>query len=146
MRFSSCILLLTILKWLSVTDRFYKIYLDKQLALPKIGAVKVKVHRQAPNQKPLKTTIVRTAAGEYYVSFLYVCPERNSHIFLPITQELTLGLDFSVPKFYVDSDGNSPDHPHFQEEALPQIKLMRAAMSRKQKGSANYEKLHRRLP
>ena len=116
-----------------------------RLALPKIGAVKVKVHRQAPNQKPLKTTIVRTAAGEYYVSFLYVCPERNNHIFLPITQELTLGLDFSVPKFYVDSDGNSPDHPHFQEEALPQIKRMRAAMSRKQKGSANYEKLRRKL-
>lgn len=116
-----------------------------RLALPKIGAVKVKVHRQAPNQKPLKTTIVRTAAGEYYVSFLYVSPERNSHIFLPITQELTLGLDFSVPKFYVDSDGNSPDHPHFQEEALPQIKRMRAAMSRKQKGSASYEKLRRKL-
>lgn len=116
-----------------------------RLYLPAVGGVKVKFHRPTPQSKLIKTTITRTASGEYYVSFLYIQTMKRAHSFLPITEDSTLGLDFSVPKFYVDSNGKSPSYPRFTEEAQGAIARASAVLRRRKKGSKRYEKQRRKL-
>lgn len=82
------------------------------LKLPKMGLVRVKFHRQIPEGYRIKSvTFSQEPSGKYYVSILTEyetdIPERT----LDTTK--ALGLDYSSPHFYVDSQGVEADMPHF---------------------------------
>lgn len=72
----------------------------KTIKLPKIGFVKVKLHRQ-PLGEIKSVTVTKETTGKYYVSILSVVehkpyPKINSCV----------GLDLGLKDFYVDSFGN----------------------------------------
>lgn len=114
-----------------------------RLILPRVGAVRLVKHRLPPAGDILRATIIRTASGRYYAALLY--SQNTRRPFIPISDERTIGLDFSVPKFYVDSCGNSPDHPRFYEQEETHIEAIRRKMRRMTYGSNNYKKERRKL-
>lgn len=118
---------------------------ERCVRLPKLGEVKARIHRRAPEDWKLKSaTVSQDARGDYYCSVLY---EYENHA---VKQELNpdkvLGLDFKITGLYVDSNGDCCDMPRYYKESLNKLvreqrKLSRKTGSRKgEKKSRNYLK------
>lgn len=115
---------------------------DHAIRLPKIGAVKAKIHR-CPNESwTLKSaTISQDKDGRFYVSVLF---EFEDSI-VSITPIKAIGLDYKSDGLYMDSDGNiGSNHKYFRES---QKKLAKAQRKLKHKnvGSKNYKKQQLRV-
>lgn len=116
----------------------------KAIRLPKIGLVRVVQHRQMPETHTIKScTITLTPSGKYYVSILteYVWerPEPT------LDTSRAIGLDYSSPHFYVDSQGVEADYPRFYREAEKRLAFEQRKLSRMKKGSSNYAKQKRKV-
>lgn len=113
------------------------------LRLPKVGYVRISMHREVPSEYILKSvTVSKDRDGKYYASLLYkyeadenVKKDEVSHI----------GLDYKSDGLYVDSTGQCADMPHYYRQAEKKLRRMHRQLSRKKKGSNNKEKAKARL-
>ena len=114
------------------------------LKLPKMGLVRVKFHRQIPEGCRIKSvTFSQEPSGKYYVSIL---TEYEADILeRTLDTDKALGLDYSSPHFYVDSQGVEADMPHFYRQAERRLAREQRKLSKMVKGSANYQKQKRRI-
>ena len=108
-----------------------------KIRLPKLGAVKIRQHRQIPEEWILKSaTVKQNPSGKYFVSILFEyenqVPEKEV--------KKTAGLDFSMPKLFVSSEGYSCEYPRFYRKAEEQLARQQRKLSKMEKGSANYRK------
>lgn len=107
------------------------------LTLPKVGKIKVKQHRNIPLGYKLKSvTVSQAPSGKYYASILF---EYESQV-QQIKPKTFLGLDFSMPELYKDSNGNEPKFPHYYRQAEKRLKREQRKLSLMQRGSKNREK------
>ena len=111
----------------------------KRLHLSKIGEFPIKLHRRIKGQ--VKGVIIkRTKSGKWYAIF-QVEEEPEP---LPETGKV-VGIDLGVKHFAVDSGGNAFENPLFLEKSLERIKKIQRQLSKKQKGSKNWEKARVKL-
>ena len=134
------------------TAQSYKTYSQKGLItilngkvkLPKVGWVKLKLHRQ-PKGVIKSATISKTATGKYFVSIL--CEEK----ILPLPKtDSNLGIDLGLENFAILSTGEKISNPKFltslsKKLAKEQKVLSRRGLLAKKKGvklseSSNYQK------
>ena len=118
--------------------------LDGKVKLPKIGWVKLKLHRQ-PKGMIKSATISKTATGKYFISIL--CEEEI--VFLPKTDS-NIGIDLGLESFAILSTGDKIENPKFltslsKKLAKEQKVLSRRGLLAKKKGvklseSSNYQK------
>lgn len=113
------------------------------IKLPKIGWVKIKKHRQPGAGWVLKSaTVSCTRSGKYFISMLYEF-EKDIQPVVP-TKETSLGLDYSSHDFYVDSNGDVANYPHFYRQSEEKLAKEQRKLSRMKVGSRNYnEQLHK---
>lgn len=114
------------------------------LKLPKIGLVKITLHRQ-PQGIIKSVTISRSASGKYHVSIL--CDTTIEK--LPRTNS-SIGIDLGITDFAIFSDGQKMDNHRFTKEmadklAREQRKLSKRAETAKKNGiklfdAKNYQK------
>lgn len=110
-----------------------------RIRIKKIGWIKIKQHREMPKGSRIKAaTISRSASGKYYVSILTEC-EREQPC-EKLNKDRAVGLDYSSPHFYVDSQGVVADMPHFFREAEDKLAREQRKLSKMFCGSKNYEK------
>ena len=87
-------------------------------------------------------TISKNPSGEYYASLLFELPSFYANQ-KPISENQSIGLDWSPQDFYIDSECHSAKdygyEPQKQKHHKQLAKLQRR-LARKTKGSANYEK------
>ena len=92
-------------------------------------------------------TISKNSCGEYWVSLLFELPNFNANQKL-ISENQSIGLDWSPQDFYIDSECHSGKdygyEPQKQKHHKQLTKLQRR-LTRKTKGSANYEKARIKL-
>ena len=118
--------------------------LDGKVKLPKVGWVKLKLHRQ-PKGVIKSATISKTATGKYFISIL--CEEEI--VPLPKTDS-SLGIDLGLENFAILSTGDKISNPRFltslsKKLAREQKVLSRRGLLAKKKGiklseSSNYQK------
>ena len=115
--------------------------LDKgHIKLPKLKTVKAKIHRDLPENARIKrATITRTPSGKYFVSFTIEF-ESSNEVNVSSSKTGFLGLDYSSPHMYVDSNGNKADMPHYYRNTLEKLAYEQKILSKKEKGSKRYEK------
>jgi len=114
---------------------------DGYIKLPKLKSmVKVKQHRQF-HGKIKSCTISKTPTNKYYVSILVEEEEIKP---LPKTDK-KVGIDLGIKDFAVTSDGEVFENPKWLRKSEQRIKFLQRSLSRKQKGSKNYEKIRLRL-
>ena len=104
--------------------------------LPKLGKVKCKVSR-AVQGRILSATISRSASGKYYVALC--CRLDQDLPKLPPTGGV-IGLDLGIKSFAVSSDGVEYPNPKYLRQSEKKLKRLQKRLSRKTKGSANWEK------
>ena len=110
---------------------------NNYIKLPKIGKVKIILHRQLPDDSRIvSATISCNSCEEYYVS---LCIEYGLNIpEIQLDKSKALGLDFSLPSFYVDSQGIACDYPKFYRNAQDKLAKEQRKLSKMQKDSNNY--------
>ena len=118
--------------------------LDGKVKLPKVGWVKVKLHRQVKGVIK-SATISKTTTGKYFISIL--CEEEMNP--LPKTDS-SLGIDLGLENFAILSTGEKIENPRClvslsKKLAKEQKVLSRRGLLAKKKGvklseSANYQK------
>ena len=118
--------------------------LDGKVRLPKIGWVKVKVHRQ-PKGLIKSATISKTATGKYFISIL--CEEEI--LPLPKTNS-NLGVDLGLENFAILSSGKKIGNPRFltslskklvrEQKVLSRRTLLAKKKGRKLSECRNYQK------
>lgn len=107
--------------------------------LPRVGWVRIKQHRTIPETHKIKScTISLAPTGKYFISIL------TEYEFEPpivtLSKDRALGLDYSSPHFYVDSQGVQADMPHFFREAEDRLAREQRRLSKMERGSNNHGK------
>ncbi|MBR0417464.1 MAG: transposase, partial [Firmicutes bacterium] len=118
----------------------------KKIRLPKVGEVRIKLHRQIPEDYIIKSvTVSREPSGKYYVSILTEYEASETLVLVSLDEEKSIGLDYSSPSFYVDSNGYIASMPHFYREAEKKLAKEQRKLSHMVKGSSNYNKQRRKV-
>ena len=106
-----------------------------KIKLPKLGLVKIKQHRAVPSDRTLKSvTVKQMPSGKYFVSILF---EYESQV-REKEAEKVIGLDYSMPKLYVSSEGGSAEYPHHCRRTEERLAKEQRALARMKRGSKNY--------
>lgn len=110
-----------------------------KIHLPKLGFVKAKISRQIPDaHRIISATISQAPSGKYFVS---VGTEYEADVpCVELDRGNSLGLDYSSPHFYVDSNGYVADMPHFYREAERDLAREQRKLAKMTRGSNNYRK------
>ena len=112
------------------------------IKLPKLGFVKVNIHRPIKSGKLKNVTVSRDSLGDYYVSinieYDLVKPEL-------VKPKKILGLDYKSDGLYADSEGNIANNPKWYRKSQAKLRKLQKDLSRKQKNSFNYERNKKKI-
>jgi len=106
--------------------------------LPKIGKVKIKLHREIPGN--IKTVTVARRNGKYYACFTV----EVESVLLPKTGR-TVGIDVGVSAFVATSDGLLVQSPQTYRKAEKSLKTLQREVFRRKKGSNRRRKSVQKL-
>jgi putative transposase len=110
------------------------------LKLSKIGEIEVILHRPIPDGFTLKQATILHKADGWYVSLSL--EDDTVPAPLPVDEiKSSTGIDVGLEKFLTTSDGESISVPQFYRNGQAKLARQQRKLSRKQKGSKNYEKL-----
>ena len=127
-----------------------------KLRLPKAGYVKIRCHRDIPEDYVLKSvTVSMEPSGKYYAALLYEYPvsENQAGGKNMAARERAgtggtpdvLGIDFAMQGMAVFSDGSHAGYPMYYRKAQERISREQRKLSHCRKGSRNYGKQKRIL-
>lgn len=108
---------------------------NRYLKLPKLKSlIRIKLHR--PFSGVIKSvTISKTPTNKYYASILV---EENEQLFPKL--DTCVGIDVGLKEFAILSNGQRYENPKWFRQAEKRLRFLQKALSRKKRGSANYEK------
>ena len=114
------------------------------IVLPKLKWVRAKLHRKPLHWwKLVYATVSRSKSGKYYCSLLF---EYEVEKQMPrLSSERAIGINYSVPNFYVDGNGNSPEPPKYLKQSSEKLAELQRQLGRMQEGSKNYQQQLRRI-
>ena len=111
------------------------------LWLSKIGEIPIHLHRDIPENATIKQVAVkREPTGEWYATFGIDVDEATPE--KPQNPERVVGIDVGILKYAHDTDGYAIESPDFSEER-ERLERAQRDLSRKEHGSANWEKQRR---
>ena len=117
-------------------------FIEDDIQIPKLGRVKIKLHRRLPES--FKFTMVSVSrSGRYYcVSLLgeeeYL--DYGEYIKESLDPNNSIGLDFSLSHLFVDSNGNHLDMPTYYQDSLTKLAKEQRKLSHMKKDSSHYQK------
>jgi putative transposase len=101
--------------------------------------LRIRWSRRLPSD-PSSLVVTRDGAGRYFISFrVDIQAER-----LP-PSDRAVGIDLGISDAVVTSNGKKYGNPRFLNKGLDRLCRAQRRLSRKRKGSANYERQRRRL-
>jgi putative transposase len=115
------------------------------IQLPKIGKLKVVLHRPIPNGFKVKTAAIVKKADGYYLTLSLQdssVPEISPE--LP-TLDNTIGIDMGLKSFLVDDAGHEVVIPQHYRKSERRLKKIQRSLSRKKKGSNRRKKAIKRV-
>ncbi len=117
-------------------------FIKDDIQIPKLGRVKVKLHRHLPESFKFTMVSVSRKGKYYYVSLLgeeeYFDYAEN--IKDSLDPNNSIGLDFSLAHLFVDSDGNHLDMPTYYQDSLTKFAKEQRKLSHMKKDSSHYQK------
>ncbi len=117
---------------------------NNRITLPKIGKVKIVLHRPVPDGFKIKTAqVIKNADGYYLILTL----QDNSvpTISPDVNLDKSVGIDMGLKDFLITSDGESVPIPQFARKSEKRKKLLNKSVSRKKKGSSRRRKAVNKL-
>ncbi|KXS42141.1 MAG: transposase [Methanolobus sp. T82-4] len=134
--------------WMKIVlhrDFLDKKFIENELVTKEVNGELILDQKLNKEFKILKTlTVSRTSAGRYHASLLIDnhVPEPEPVVF---TEETTIGIDVGIKNFAALSSGEIIENPRYLQKSLDKLKKLQKAVSRKKKGSKNRRKAIARL-
>lgn len=118
-----------------------------KLKLPKLGKVRIRQHRQIPDDYRLKSvTVSREPSGKYYASLLYEYDlSENQAGKCSYGQTKILGIDYAMHGMALFSDRLAAVYPGYLRQAEEKLAREQRKLSHCEKGSRNYRKQKRKV-
>ena len=116
---------------------------NRYITVPKVGLLRYRDSYNFDDTNILKIyniTISKTTSGKYYAS---ISAEVNIHHLERTNQ--SVGIDLGLKDFVIFSSGEKVDNPRILKSLEVKYRRLAKAVSRKVKGSANYEKAKLKL-
>jgi putative transposase len=119
---------------------------NSKITLPKIGEVKIVLHRPIPEGFELKTAIVSKKADGWYIT-LSLEDKRVPDISVDIipSVENSMGIDVGLEKFLADSEGEFEGIPQFFRKSEEKLARLQKKASAAKKGSRARKLLFRKV-
>ncbi|MEH1777069.1 RNA-guided endonuclease InsQ/TnpB family protein [Nostoc sp.] len=118
----------------------------KFIKLPKIGKVKMILHRTLPDSFKIKTATITHKADGWYISLsLEDVTVPSFKTDLRPTPDNTVGIDMGLKSFLVTSDNQEVPIPQYYRKAEKRLKRLQRQLSRKKKGSNRRTKAVKRV-
>ncbi len=115
---------------------------SNHINLPKLGVVKIKLHRVIPSNWVIKgATVSRNSSGKFYVSIVF---EFENQI-TPKEINNLIGLDYSMSELYVSSNGETAEYPKYYRKSLKKLAVEQRKLSNCVYRSNNYYKQKRKV-
>ena len=99
------------------------------LKLPKVGKVKIKLHRKPKENGNITSVTISKENDKYYASILFRYEEEIDK--KKVNKDKVLGLDYSSNSLYVDSNNHKCDMPHYFRENQSKLRKAQRRLSRK---------------
>lgn len=100
----------------------------RMIRLPKVGEIRIRLHRTAPETYVLKSvTVSQEPSGKYYASVLY---EYENQVEEKNDSTKAIGLDFAMHGLYEDSNGNACEMPSFYRASERRLSRAQRKLSR----------------
>ena len=112
-----------------------KVIDNKHIQLPKLKSIKCKISKEIEG-KILSVTLNKFPSGKYYVSILVEKPDFEK---LEFTGSV-VGIDLGIRDFCITSDNQKFKNVHFLKSLEKKLIREQRRLSRKPRGSSNYEK------
>ena len=109
------------------------------IKLPKLKAVKAKLHRNFSGQIK-SVTVSQVPSGKYYVSILV----ETEHMELPHTNQ-TIGIDLGIKDLCITSDGKKYENPKTIRKYEKKLVKLQRQLAHKEKRSQNYCKVRKKI-
>ncbi len=105
--------------------------------LPKLGRVRINLHRPIPDGFVIKQVrVVKKAVGWFAV----VAIESDIELQAPVPHGHAIGVDVGLLSYMATSDGYTEPRPKFFKTAQRRLRVLQKRLSRKMKRGKNYEK------
>ncbi len=118
------------------------------LWLSKIGDIQIRYHRDIPDEAAIKeVTVKKETTGEWFVCFGLEIDEANLPEKSPVETLNTtnsVGIDLGILNYIHTSDGKTVDWLDLEDE-YDRLSREQRKLSRKEKGSNNYEKQRQKV-
>ena len=100
----------------------------KYIRLPKLGDVRLKMHRQPITDSVIQSvTVSQAPSGKFYVSVQFICENQTEE---KKDTARSVGLDFSMQHLYVASDGTMPESSRFYRKLERKLKREQRHLSK----------------
>ncbi len=130
--------------------------IENCIKLPKVGLVKIKLHRQPPEGAVLTSATVEiNSTGKVFVSCHFDVPAAPVEPITEIREDRVVGLDFMMNGLYASSDGDFANMPRRYRESEKKLAKEQKVLSRrrelaKQRGveirdAKNYQKQKKKV-
>lgn len=115
---------------------------ENKIRLPKIGFVKINLHRELPQNYIIKRVIViNDKCDRYYVDIVVEVEDNTKNSYL----KNMVGLDFKIGDIFVSSDFEKPKYIMPYRNAFDRLKKLQKVMKGKRKFSKNWFKILRKI-
>ncbi len=113
-----------------------------QIKLPKIGAVRINMHRPLPDGFEVKQLRVVCKASGWYAQLIL-----SADIYIPEVQPHgeSIGIDLGLLSFLATSSGKMVARPKFFVQLQSKLKWLQRQLKDKVKGSSNYKKAQKQI-
>ncbi len=117
---------------------------DNLINLPKLGKIKVILHRPLPDGFKVKTASVTKKADGYYLT-LSLEDSTVPEIKPDINPESITGIDMGLKEFLTDAKGEAVAIPQHYRKAQKRLRVIQKRVSRRKKGSNRRTKAVKQL-
>ena len=107
---------------------------DRKLYLQKVGLVRVRWHRELPEEGKLKNIILLRKPSGWYVLLQIKLPDPEPE---PHAGK-AVGIDVGIHHALALSDGTIIDSPRYLEQSLKKLRVLQRTVSRRRKGSRRW--------
>lgn len=115
------------------------------IQLPKIGKLKMILHRPLPDGFKVKTAAIIKKVDGYYITLSL--QDSSVPVLTPDAPEMenTIGIDMGLKSFFTDDLGKEESIPQHYRKAEKRLKRLQRGLSRKKKGSNRRKKAVKRV-
>lgn len=116
---------------------------NRYITVPKLGMLRFRDNYNLEDKNILKiynVTISKTSSGKYYASI-------SSEVYIPCFEKTNqnVGIDLGLKDFAIFSNSKKIDNPRILEHLEVKYRRLAKSLSRKVKGSSNYQKAKLKL-